>query len=113
MSKRLNRRQFVSGSALLTLMSYFTRTVAQKIPQSVFGSRSTAEEVTEGIDLVGKIALVTGCNSGIGYETMRVLALRGAHVIGTARSLEKGETACESVNATLPSSYPRAPERTR
>ena len=108
MSKRLNRRRFVSGSALLTLMSYFTRTVAQKVPQSVFGSRSTAEEVTEGIDLVGKIALVTGCNSGIGYETMRVLALRGAHVIGTARSLEKGETACESVNATLPSSYPRA-----
>ena len=35
-------------------------------------------------------AVVTGCNSGIGYETMRVLAHRGAHVIGTARSVEKG-----------------------
>ena len=57
------------------------------IPVSPFAYRSTAEEVTEGIDLSGKTALVTGCNSGIGYETMRVLALRGAHVYGTGRTL--------------------------
>jgi NAD(P)-dependent dehydrogenase (short-subunit alcohol dehydrogenase family) len=42
-------------------------------------------------------AVVTGCNSGIGFETMRVLALRGAHVIGTARTLEKGKEACRMV----------------
>ena len=45
----------------------------------------------------GKTAVVTGCNSGIGFETMRVLALRGAHVIGTARTLEKGREACGKV----------------
>jgi len=67
------------------------------IPVSPFAYRSTAEEVTEGIDLSGKTALVTGCNSGIGYETMRVLALRGAHVYGTGRTLEKAATACASV----------------
>ena len=66
-------------------------------PASAFGKRSTAEEVTAGIDLAGKTALVTGCNSGLGLETMRVLALRGAHVIGAARTLEKAEKACASV----------------
>ena len=47
--------------------------------------------------LDGKVAIVTGCNSGLGYETMRVLALRGAHVIGTGRTLEKAQKACQSV----------------
>lgn len=62
-----------------------------------FRAGATAEQVTQGIDLRGKTALVTGCNSGIGRETMRVLSLRGAHVIGTARSLEKGEEACKAM----------------
>lgn len=67
------------------------------VPIGPFGSESTAEEVTNGLDLTGKTALVTGCNSGIGYETMRVLALRGAHVYGAGRTLEKATKACESV----------------
>jgi NAD(P)-dependent dehydrogenase (short-subunit alcohol dehydrogenase family) len=67
------------------------------VPVSPFGYRSTAEEVTAGIDLSGKTALVTGCNSGIGYETMRVLALRGAHVYGTGRTMQKAADACASV----------------
>src|SRR5262249_49450 len=58
----------------------------------------TAEEVTAGLDLSGMTAVVTGCNSGIGFETMRVLALRGAHVIGTARTREKGKEACDKVS---------------
>ena len=66
-------------------------------PSSAFGKRSTAEEVTAGMDLSGKTALVTGCNSGLGEETLRVLALRGAHVIGAARTLEKAEKACAAV----------------
>jgi NAD(P)-dependent dehydrogenase (short-subunit alcohol dehydrogenase family) len=64
---------------------------------SGFGFESTAEEVTAGMDLSGRTALVTGCNSGLGLETMRVLALRGAHVIGAARNVEKAEIACDSV----------------
>ncbi|WP_431218807.1 SDR family NAD(P)-dependent oxidoreductase [Leifsonia xyli] len=56
-----------------------------------FGFASTAEEVTEGVDLTGKRALVTGASSGIGIETARVLALRGAEVVLAVRSLETGE----------------------
>ena len=48
--------------------------------------------------LAGRTALVTGCNSGLGFETMRVLALRGAHVIGAARTLESAETACAGID---------------
>ncbi|MEO1245343.1 MAG: SDR family oxidoreductase [Pseudomonadota bacterium] len=66
-------------------------------PTSPFGFDSTAEDVTRGLDLAGMTALVTGCNSGLGLETMRVLALRGAHVFGAARSRKKAEAACESV----------------
>jgi NAD(P)-dependent dehydrogenase (short-subunit alcohol dehydrogenase family) len=70
------------------------------LPVSEYGPESTAEDVTTGLSLRGKLAVVTGCNSGIGYETMRVLALRGVHVIGTGRTLEKAEEAC----ATIPGS---------
>jgi NAD(P)-dependent dehydrogenase (short-subunit alcohol dehydrogenase family) len=67
------------------------------LPVGPFGPDSTGEEVTAGLDLSGKVALVTGCNSGLGFETMRVLALRGAHVLGTGRTLEKARDACASV----------------
>jgi len=58
-----------------------------------FGAKSTAEEVTAGIDLSGQTWLITGCNSGLGYETARVLALRGARIIGLARTREKAADA--------------------
>jgi NAD(P)-dependent dehydrogenase (short-subunit alcohol dehydrogenase family) len=61
---------------------------------SGFGYGTTAEQVTEGISLAGRTMLVTGCNSGLGLETMRVLALRGARVVGTARTIEKAREAC-------------------
>jgi len=58
-----------------------------------FGATSTADEVLAGVDLTGKRFLVTGASSGIGLETARSLTARGAHVVGTARDLVKGEQA--------------------
>lgn len=64
---------------------------------SGFGYGSTAEDVTDGLSLAGQTMLVTGCNSGLGQETLRVLALRGARVIGTARTIGKAREACQAV----------------
>jgi WW domain-containing oxidoreductase len=70
---------------------------------SGFGYGSTAEQVTEGLSLEGKSMLVTGCNAGLGQEAVRVLALRGARVVGTARTREKAKAACDGVQGkTVP-----------
>lgn len=52
---------------------------------SGFGARSTADDVLEGIDLTGRLALVTGGYSGIGVETTRALTKAGARVVVPAR----------------------------
>jgi len=105
----INRRQFIAGTSTLaavTLVPGCSNPDQQEavrpegVPVGPFGASSTALQVTEGIDLTGKTALITGCNSGLGYETMRVLSLRGANIIGAARTLEKAEEALAAVNAT-------------
>jgi WW domain-containing oxidoreductase len=65
----------------------------KETPRSRFTRRSTADDVTRGLDLSGRNILITGCNSGLGLVSMRVLAKRGAHVIGAARSQEKAALA--------------------
>ncbi len=109
MQQQFNRRQFVAGAttvAVAASLSACGEPGADKFvhPDGValgpYGPKSTAEEVTEGLDLSGKTALVTGANSGLGYETMRVLAMRGAHVIGTGRTREKAERACASIDGS-------------
>ena len=106
MASLISRRNFLgtlSASAAAPYLAGCGRSgdewpkVPEGVPIGPFGADSTAEEVTEGLDLTGLTAVVTGANSGIGHETMRVLALRGAHVIGTGRTMEKARTACDSV----------------
>ena len=106
----MRRRTFLIGGGALLLAGagavvYTRRRISGGPPQrppgapiGPFGAESTAEEVTAGLDLAGRTALVTGGTSGLGLETSRVLALRGAHVLVTGRTLEKAKAAC----ATLP-----------
>ncbi|MFJ3659836.1 SDR family NAD(P)-dependent oxidoreductase [Streptomyces sp. NPDC090119] len=60
-------------------------TPAQHKIGSGFGADSNADEVLRGIDLTGKLAIVTGGYSGLGLETTRALAKAGAHVVVPAR----------------------------
>jgi NAD(P)-dependent dehydrogenase (short-subunit alcohol dehydrogenase family) len=53
-------------------------------------------------DLSGKVAVVTGANSGIGYETARALAEKGADVVMACRNLQKGNEAAEQIRALDP-----------
>lgn len=57
------------------------------------GATTTTDEVLGGIDLTGKRVLITGVSAGLGIETARALASRGAHIIGAARDLAKAEKA--------------------
>ncbi|MGW1777653.1 SDR family NAD(P)-dependent oxidoreductase [Streptomyces sp. NPDC002143] len=52
---------------------------------SGFGATSTADDVLQGIDLTGKLAVVTGGYSGLGLETTRALVKAGARVVVPAR----------------------------
>ncbi len=70
--------------------------------QRQFGHDSTTTEVLEGIDLTGKTALVTGASGGLGAETARALASKGARVLITARNAEKGAGVVESIRAACP-----------
>ena len=64
-----------------------------------FNRRSTAREVSAGVDLSGRHAIVTGANTGIGKETARALALCGASVTMACRNLEKAEIARDELLA--------------
>ena len=70
-------------------------TTPQKPIGSGFGARSTAAEVVAGIDLGGKLAIVTGGYSGLGLETVRALSGAGASVIVPARRPERARTVLE------------------
>lgn len=76
------QKQHVMGQAIAS-------TELQQPLGSGFNARSTAAEVIHGIDLTGKVAIVTGGYAGIGLETTRALAGAGATVIAIGRDPEK------------------------
>lgn len=66
------------------------------------GRSSTAAQVLQGLDLQGRTYLVTGAASGLGFETARALAGRGAHVVVVARDIAQARDACRSLREATP-----------
>lgn len=70
--------------------------------KSGFGSSSTAEDATFGLSLSNLTAIVTGATSGIGAETARVLAKRGACIIIPARNFKAAQALKTSIQQETP-----------
>ncbi|GJN29780.1 hypothetical protein PR202_gb18099 [Eleusine coracana subsp. coracana] len=86
---------------MLTSLRYLAGTAGP----SGFGSRTTAEEATACTgagDLRQVTAIITGATSGIGAETARVLAKRGARLVLPARSLKAAERRGRGSSASAP-----------
>ena len=69
---------------------------------SGFGWSSTTDEVLAGKDLSGRTVFITGANSGLGQETARAMASRGAHVILAGRDQAKLDETAAAIRATVP-----------
>jgi NAD(P)-dependent dehydrogenase (short-subunit alcohol dehydrogenase family) len=67
---------------------------------SSFGSHSTADDVLDGLDLEDVNVVVTGASAGLGLETARAVAARGATVVGVVRDIDKARRALDQVGAT-------------
>ncbi|KAK0083566.1 hypothetical protein PV325_002948 [Microctonus aethiopoides] len=74
------------------------RETSQPLRQRFDGS-SSALSVLHGRDLRGKIALVTGANTGIGFETAKSLAFHGCTVIMACRSIQKADEAIKKIKS--------------
>lgn len=96
----IDRRRFLmlAAAASLPACAGPQKVATPGVPISSFDEDATADEVLAGVDLAGKLVVVTGCTSGIGFETMRALAAQGAWVVGTSRTLETATAACKSVH---------------
>lgn len=96
MSKKVWRTLAVAGVA----------TAVYKYWQSTQQNGSEPKEawdVADMPDLTGKVAIVTGANSGIGFEAAKALAQKGAHVVMACRNMEKGHNALVSLKQADPS----------
>jgi NAD(P)-dependent dehydrogenase (short-subunit alcohol dehydrogenase family) len=74
-------------------------TTPQRTIRSGFGARSTSDDVLRGIDLVGRLAIVTGGYSGLGLQTSSAFARAGATVVVPARRPAAAREALHSIGA--------------
>src|SRR5258705_3238516 len=65
----------------------------------VMGAKWTSDDVPSQ---EGRLAVVTGANTGLGFETARVLAIRGASVVLAVRDIEKGKRAAARIVDSAP-----------
>lgn len=74
----------------------------QKPLRTSYTARTKTDEVIQDIDLIGKVAIITGGYAGLGLETTKTLAFAGATVIVPARNVEKAKEALLGItNAIL------------
>ena len=93
---------------IIAIVSILSPIIWKYRDQREFNYRTTAEEASIGLDLNGKVVIVTGANTGIGQPTARVLLQRGATVIMACRNLEKANNAKLDIIDKIMSKQPPA-----
>lgn len=83
-------------------MAFSVEEADQNAVRQRFDASSTALQVLHGRDLNGKVAVITGANIGIGFETARSLALHGCEVIMAGRNKKVTEEAIERIAVEKP-----------
>ena len=73
----------------------------QKPFQTSYTARTKTDEVIQDIDLIGKVAIITGGYAGLGLETTKTLASAGATVIVPSRNVEKAKEALVGIPNTI------------
>ena len=66
------------------------------------GAHTSAEEAAGQIDLTGETIVITRGSAGLGVETARVLAARGAQIVSVVRDAKKGEDAIAQIRESVP-----------
>ena len=79
--------------------------MCQAAPMTSYGADTTADQVLDGIDLTGRRVVITGASSGLGEESTRALASKGARVTMLARDPEKNEAAADRVRGSVPDAH--------
>ena len=75
------------------------------VDRTRFGKHTTTSDVLSGIDLDGRVVLVTGASGGLGAEAARALAENGAAVSLAARDMAKLETVADSIRTSTGSQH--------
>lgn len=69
--------------------------------RAAFSKDTTTDEVLHGIDLTGKTVVITGGTSGLGQESARSMAAKGASVVITGRNMEKAQAVAEKIDGDV------------
>lgn len=67
---------------------------SKRPPRIKHARRVTSDSITRDVWLRGKTALVTAVDTELGFETMRILSLRGAQVLAAAKTRKAAKDAC-------------------
>jgi NAD(P)-dependent dehydrogenase (short-subunit alcohol dehydrogenase family) len=98
----MNKKVIFGGTAVLAAVGLYLLVRKQQQTKQRGTSAGDAWTTDNVPDQTGKVAIVTGANSGIGFENALELAQKGATVVMACRSLPKAEAAAQQIRQTDP-----------